>query len=140
MPCHDMCPCHVTWCIWDVDLPSTVSIVASCFQFILRDTIPNATIRTYHNFTQFMIRFFLITNLKNSIHLTSSKTKLINLNDRRRVRITSATGTPTYTKGFINHCKANASCSGVVVVKQRLALWKIYNQNHNIRQCIVFYS
>jgi hypothetical protein len=38
------------------------------------------------------------------------------------VSIISGTGTPICFSGIINHHKAEASCSGVVVVKQRLAL------------------
>lgn len=52
----------------------------------------------------------------------------MNLNESMRVRITSATGTPIYFKGSINHRKANASCSGVVVDRQRLALWKTFQK------------
>lgn len=44
--------------------------------------------------------------------------------------MTSDTGTPRRDRGRMNHCKANASCSDVVVVKQRLALWKIVNVKH----------
>jgi hypothetical protein len=62
--------------------------------------------------------------------LTSSNTRLMNLNESMRVRITSATGTPIYFKGSINHRKANASCSGVVVDRQRLALWKTFQKKH----------
>jgi len=58
--------------------------------------------------------------------LTSSKTRLMNLNDSKRVRVISATGTPIYLKGSINHRIANASCSGVVVARQRLTLWKTF--------------
>lgn len=61
--------------------------------------------------------------------LSSSNTKLMNLNDNIRVRIISATGTPIWVKGSINHRKADASCSGVVVVRQRLALWKTFHKN-----------
>lgn len=85
---------------------SMVSRVVNCCHCILRDTIPRATLRT------------------------SSNTRLINLNDRRRVRMISATGTPRFAKGRIYHCKANASCSEVVVVRQRLALWKIVKVKH----------
>ena len=72
----------------------------------------------------------MTTSIQSQIHntnhrVTSSKTRLINLNDSNKVRITSSTGTPRCVKGSINHLKADASCSGVVVAKQRLALWKI---------------
>lgn len=54
--------------------------------------------------------------------LTSSKTRLINLSDSKRVSTISDTEIPMYLKGSINHRNADASCSGVVVVRQRLAL------------------
>lgn len=60
------------------------------------------------------------------INWTSSKTRLMNLKDSRRVRMTSATGKPRNPRGWRNHRRANASCSGVVLVRQRLALWKIF--------------
>lgn len=63
-------------------------------------------------------------------YLTSSNTKLMNLNESRSVRMISATGTPRFVKGRINHCRANASCSDVVVVKQRLALWKTFDKKN----------
>lgn len=63
------------------------------------------------------------------LRVTSSKTRLINLKDRSNVRMISATGTPIRANGPMNHCKADASCSGVVVAKQRLALCKIFMQN-----------
>lgn len=77
---------------------STVSNVVNCCQFILRATIPSAAFRT------------------------SSNTRLMNLKESKSVSIISDTGTPILAKGSINHRKADASCSGVVVVKQRLAL------------------
>lgn len=49
----------------------------------------------------------------------------MNLKDSRRVRIISEPGTPIHIKGLKYHRNAKASCSGAVVVKQRLALWKI---------------
>lgn len=52
----------------------------------------------------------------------------MNLNESMSVRIISATGTPRFAKGSINHRKANASSSGVVVVRQRLALWKTFHK------------
>lgn len=58
----------------------------------------------------------------------------MNLNDNIRVRTMSATGTPIHVKGSINHRKANASCSGVVVVRQRLALWKTFYKNKHSYQ------
>jgi hypothetical protein len=64
--------------------------------------------------------------------LASSNTKLINLNESSNVSIISGTGTPICFSGLINHHKAEASCSGVVVVKQRLALWNICIQTTNL--------
>lgn len=61
-----------------------------------------------------------------SCGLTSSKTIWINLKESKSVRIISSTGTPTYVRGIKYHLNANASCSGGVVVRQRLALWKIF--------------
>ena len=58
----------------------------------------------------------------NNIKLASSKTKFINLSDNSRVSIITATGTPRTVNGTINHCSAEASCSGVVVVRHKLAL------------------
>lgn len=49
----------------------------------------------------------------------------MNLSESRSVRIISPTGTPIYVNGNKNHLRASASCSGVVVARQRLALWKI---------------
>lgn len=72
-----------------------------------------------------------------SAYLTSSNTKLMNLNESRRVKMISATGTPRFVKGRINHCKANASCSDVVVVRQRLALWKIFQGKINKKRGLI---
>ena len=58
----------------------------------------------------------------------------MNLSESIRVRTISATGTPIYVKGSINHRKANASCSGGVVVRQRLALWKTFHINRDSSQ------
>lgn len=69
--------------------------------------------------------------------LTSSNTRLMNLNESNRVRMISATGTPKYVKGSINHRKANASCSGVVVARQRLELWKIFHKNRDLNLRII---
>jgi len=57
----------------------------------------------------------------------------MNLNDSSSVSIISGTGTPMCFSGIINHHKAEASCSGVVVVKQRLALWNICTQTKCLR-------
>lgn len=54
--------------------------------------------------------------------LTSSKTRLINLNDSKSVSTISDTETPMYFRGSINHRNANANCSGDVAVRQGLAL------------------
>lgn len=81
----------------------------------------------YKSFPE-MINFH--NQLRKKAYFTSSNTKLMNLNESSRVRMTSATGTPQFFKGRINHCKANASCSDVVVVKQRLALWKIFQEKN----------
>lgn len=65
--------------------------------------------------------------------LTSSKTRLMNLKESSRVSIISDTGTPTRAKGTINHRSADASCSGGVVVRHRLALWKIFSRDKRKR-------
>lgn len=70
--------------------------------------------------------------LLNVSSLTSSNTRLTNLNESMRVRIISATGTPIRVKGSINHRNPNASCSGVVVVRQRLALWKTFQKKREL--------
>lgn len=61
----------------------------------------------------------------------------MNLNESKRVSTISATGTPMYVRGSINHRKANASCSGVVVARQRLELWKIFHKNRNLNLRII---
>lgn len=63
--------------------------------------------------------------------LTSSNTRLTNLKESKSVRVISATGTPKNAKGSINQRMANASCSGAVVVRQRLALWKTFEKKSN---------
>lgn len=135
--------------IWSHKIPSIVSIVVNCSHFIRRDTIPRATFRTYKRVLHFQdcLKIYIILHeaihiqlqaskeqltIKSAIteltNLTSSNTRLMNLNESKRVKMTSDTGTPICAKGRMNHWKANASCSGVVVVKQRLALWKIFNK------------
>lgn len=61
-------------------------------------------------------------------NLTSSNTRSMNLNESMRVKMTSDTGTPMRSKGRMNYWRENASYSGVVVVKQRLAIWKIFQK------------
>lgn len=126
-------------------LPSTVSIVVNICQFILRDTIPNATFRTWQHMIPFVnaknikiiIPLTILTKIYQSLEillsviywsLTSSNTRLTNLKESKRVSVISATGTPKYPKGSINQRIANASCSGAVVVRQRLALWKTFEK------------
>jgi hypothetical protein len=71
----------------------------------------------------------IIFKLKSTNSHTSSNTRLMNLNESMSVRIISATGTPRCVRGSINHRKANASSSGVVVVRHRLALWNTFHKN-----------
>uniref|UniRef100_A0A7C9E6R7 Uncharacterized protein n=1 Tax=Opuntia streptacantha TaxID=393608 RepID=A0A7C9E6R7_OPUST len=80
---------------------STFSRRVKCLQSTLRDRIPSATFRT------------------------SSKIRLMNLKESISVRMISATGTLRCTKGSRNQRNADASCSGGVVDKQRLALCRI---------------
>jgi hypothetical protein len=68
--------------------------------------------------------------------LTSSNTKLINLKERRRVRVISETGTPIFLKGVMNHHSAKANCSGGVVVKHKLALWNICTKSFQLERHI----
>lgn len=65
------------------------------------------------------------------IRITSSKIRFMNLKESIRVREISATGTPKRAKGSRNHRKPDASCSGGVVDKQRLALCKICHKNRH---------
>ena len=52
----------------------------------------------------------------------------MNLSESRSVRMISPTGTPMYVNGNKNQRIASASCSGVVVARKMLALWKICDQ------------
>jgi hypothetical protein len=54
----------------------------------------------------------------------------MNLSESSSVRIISLTGTPIYVNGNKNQRRASASCSGVVVARQILALWKIIKVKH----------
>lgn len=56
----------------------------------------------------------------------------MNLSESRSVRIISQTGTPIYVNGNKNQRRASASCSGVVVARQILALWKICDKKTNV--------
>jgi len=56
----------------------------------------------------------------------------MNLSESSSVRIISLTGTPIYVNGNKNQRRASASCSGVVVARQILALWKICDQKPNV--------
>lgn len=60
--------------------------------------------------------------VNNLLFYTSSKTRFMNLKESISVRMISATGTPNFASGSIYHRNAAASCSGVVVVRQRLEL------------------
>lgn len=85
---------------------STFSRRVKCCQSILRERIPSATLRT------------------------SSKIRLMNLKESIRVRTISATGTSRWTRGSRNQRNADASCSGGVVDKQRLALCRTVKVRH----------
>lgn len=61
----------------------------------------------------------------------------MNLSESIRVRTISSTGTPIGAKGSKNHRNPEASCSGGVVDKQRLALCKIcHNNRHSLLRTV----
>lgn len=56
----------------------------------------------------------------------------MNRSDSSSVSISSSTGAPMRASGVKYQRKAAASCSGVVVVKQRLALWSTYFEKNEM--------